>query len=55
MYTVVYRKTMLCPVNITILHKVLYKVVLKSLKSLFSSEKLRHKSYVDKDIIEKVR
>ena len=34
-YTVVYRKTMLCHLNITFLHKALCKVILKVIKGFF--------------------
>ena len=38
-YIVVSEKTMLHPLNITLLHKVLYKVILKTIKSLFLRKK----------------
>ena len=41
-YTVIYRKTMLPPLNITFLHKVLDQAILKSIKSLFLHEESKN-------------
>ena len=37
------RKTKMCPLNITFLHKPFYKIVIKSLKSLFLHKNLTRK------------
>ena len=52
-YTVVYRKTILCHLNITFLHKVLCKVILKGIKGFFYG-KVKNEWYAEKDIFEKV-